>query len=507
MKPDEAAKTLLTTTNRLRLDDAVIHVNAERRINVRGSLWRDAKKEQFHLHLTLPNGIVLDNNRSRIITPEQFWKIEGRLENEIWFHCRDFPSGSNSSWNRIDGESPETIQFTPHQISLVREYTEEIERQRIERRQETFQLLDKVAAKREASGPSAKPTERDPIGYWSASVMIPGVKVIFKNETTTITEKNPLFGERGRKPGDTLVGKRDGCIYGILQHEDSAEVVFQEQGADHRSQSLEDFEERLQSLLRALAFVNGWEPWWQRRTIKRGSDVVLDELRPLGQAPVSELAPLSERACHFGANIIGLINCAWDFFRSDPGSETISRILHLIRQATQKGTPLAIGLLAQCTLLEGVIEVLHARLDPPAKGFTDGVFAALTGHLLDKLAQAHPSVMPEMPTPEQSAALVEAKTRLANFVGSARLLRPEDKLRRVAAHFGLSDAGFVAPLLKEWKAHRNPLAHGSEKKGAPGETMMAYSRIAGALYILVAKSMRYSGRIVASRFEDRDAQI
>lgn len=498
MGREEIATLLLTTDTRLRVDEVVIRFPDGITKKARGTLWRDAEEEKFHLHLTLLEGSLKLPFKGGVFTREHFWRIEGVIEEMVPFHCEAPPGLESNSADYVLDRHAYFVKCKPQTVSLVPPLTPEREAERIARWKEGNEMLSRRVP---------EPEDYHPTGLWSASVFIPGVKAVHLNEGTEVEEKNPLLGTRSRSKMSTLNGEWEARKIGMVQHEDSCEIVLREEEGGPESPALDDFEKELDALLRAFGFVNGWDPWWQRLTVRRGGDVVRDDVRALRAAPSSCFAPLTERACHFGGDAVQLTGLAWNFFRTDPAAEILSQALYLMRQATQHGVPTEIGLLAQCTVFEGVVDMLYKRWRSP----NDAAVAAAFEQAAKATQEFVSSRLLKVSVPsEQSVAdtaETKAWTRLNNFVKAARMLRPEDKFREVCRHCRLDEKQFVQPILKAWQSYRNALAHGKTLQGPPAEIMFASSRLAGGYYILLAKLFGYSGKMVFSQLEDREADL
>lgn len=225
----------------------------------------------------------------------------------------------------------------------------------------------------------------------------------------------------------------------------------------------------------------------------------MDDVYARSRVPISRYAPLSEKICYLGADALTLIGIAWDFFQTDPNSEEIAHALHLIRQATLIEVPLEIGLLAQCTVFEGIVNILHRRTKnvdtKPEEAFSSA--KAETLQFLDGKLSNNPIQPGNNP----------AWQRLRNHTASAQFFRLKDKFEQLCHHFSLSQDGFFNPTLKAWESHRNALAHGSSSGCDPAKLLFSSSRLAGAQYILLAKLFGYSGKILLSQVEERETTI
>jgi hypothetical protein len=81
----------------------------------------------------------------------------------------------------------------------------------------------------------------------------------------------------------------------------------------------------------------------------------------------------------------------------------------------------------------------------------------------------------------------------------------QDRFKAVAQRLNLSWANDMGPLFKEWKAARNPAAHGDfhhEGDQPHDEPFRGLSRIAGGFNMIVLKLFGYKGPYVASIIED-----
>jgi hypothetical protein len=500
MNEKQIIEMLLNSSARLRIDDVTIRSSENLVFKARGSIWREDSGKHFVLHLATIEGGPMKHPGSGFYKQEQFWAIEGIIEEIVAFSCAALPSSNTTH----DGaRKAYWAEFRPCHLSL----SPALPKNWLEMQQSKMLESHANLAK---SFPQffSNPWDADKWKNeqrWSANVVIPGVKLVHKNQSTTVEKKNPIMGDEWEESTTSLGGEWRGRRFGVVELEGACEIVLREE--DFSSATPEQFENEVQSLITAIAFANGWEPWSQRRTIRWGTEIVLEEIASRIKVPVSKYAPLSERSCYFGADPVALIGVAWDFFREDPNSTDIVHALHLIRQATRPGVPLEIGLLAQCTVFEGVVDILYARIRVESCEVQNTSFAEAKKELLcfidgrRKLNELDPEFV------DGSPEICGHWKRLRNVADAARLLRHEDKFRVLCRHLSLSEQSYFQPVLKEWKRYRNALAHGRSGDRDIRGLMLASSRIAGAQYIMLAKMFGYSGQIIESQMEDKETAI
>jgi len=98
--------------------------------------------------------------------------------------------------------------------------------------------------------------------------------------------------------------------------------------------------------------------------------------------------------------------------------------------------------------------------------------------------------------------------RLTRFLSGAErsVCKARSELwQKTVERLRLDWTGLFESVHESWNIFRNPLAHGfREEPEHSSETMFnAYSRISGAIYILLARDIGYSGAMAASILENK----
>jgi hypothetical protein len=176
-------------------------------------------------------------------------------------------------------------------------------------------------------------------------------------------------------------------------------------------------------------------------------------------------------------------------------SEAVSNALWLLRSADAENTPSEITISSLCVLLESLTGLIFDEYKFEVVGEVDSFTAA---------KQDVATFLQEHPRRSEPGYL-----RLRNLVGSASLLRPEDKYRFVCNHFGLKWEGLMKEAWDAWKGVRHKMVHAalSNADRSPLNHFTTVGRIAGAINALALRLMGYSGIVRFSVYEDKHRTI
>lgn len=318
-------------------------------------------------------------------------------------------------------------------------------------RKDSHEVDEAVRMGREADGQ----TECEhPVRDWFLAV-VPGVKLLIKREGTSTVKQHPFYGELKSSSRCCFVGEvRDG-EFCLENDRDDLRVIYRRevQGA-----SLEEARRIFDGLLEAVGFTHGCHAWPAYFSHSRHSEVVEQWVKPVHKLQKDPLLPMTKSRMFISEDARNLFTMAATFFASE--GETIryyKRSLWLMRSACEKNMPFPVRLITLCSIIEGVLK----RFSPRNNGEID-----------------------------------PANLR----VGDA------NSWRSLVGHAGLSWGDFEN-VYESHRAIRNQLAHGfdpSSEQLENGEEFNAYSRITGAIYILMAKRMGFTGHIERSQLEGNE---
>ena len=187
------------------------------------------------------------------------------------------------------------------------------------------------------------------------------------------------------------------------------------------------------------------------------------------------------------------------FLRNDEFSESLNSYLFLAREAAAAETPDQVGALGLCAVFEGLVGFLHSHFCAPEQSSEDASFDAVRSELARYANERAASA-------GGGSGAAASWKRFVGRIQSATALRPADKYRMLVEHFRLPWEK-MSPALDAWKKYRNPLSHGKAPSGEVAEDMIVPSRIAGAINVLAAAAIGYSGLAVLSRIEDQFVRL
>ncbi len=406
------------------------------------------------------------------ITREQFWKIGGIIEGQAPFWGLSTPDQHSTSTARFTVRSGrfafDRIQHltTPFNDGNLRDaLLEAVENPKVE---------------------STVPMR----GYVTARLS--NYKIVWRELRTETVQENPFLGKSTRWERDTLKGELGDFEYALIQRGDDCLIELRLK--KEASAPLGEIVRFTAALYRAIAFVHGRHAWpqWER---VQGSGIFTEYTTAPRTISENRHTPLTQTTCANGSDATLLIGKAVEcFLRRDNFGKGLNDYLFLAREAAANDTPDHVGTLGLCAVFEGIVGFLFEKLcaaEIPAD-------TAQFEYARSKLVAFAKEQAADAKTPPETAG---AWTRFLGYLQSARPVRPADKYRQLIEHLRLP-AEKMAPALDAWQTHRHPLAHGASPSDDLTEQMFATSRIAGAINVLAAAALGYSGLMVLSRIED-----
>jgi len=319
-------------------------------------------------------------------------------------------------------------------------------------------------------------------------------QIVWREEMTVTVEQNPFLGDASRTKRDTLEGEVDVFEYGLIQRDLDCYIHLRLK--KDASASVSEITRVSQALYRALAFVHGRHSWPQWERIDSGAGSVLEYATALRSVSANIHTPLTERTCANGSDVTALIAKAVRcFLRADAFSQGLDSYLSLAREAASEDTPAHVGTLGLCAVFEGFVSFLHEHLCAGSGSSGADEFEQVRSSLVELATE-------RVGNTGLDSAMVGAWTRFIGLLQSVRSLRPADKYRQLVEHFRLSTEK-MSLAVEAWKEHRHPLAHGASPNDDLIDEMLATSRIAGAINVLAAAAVGYSGVMVLSRIDDQ----
>lgn len=291
--------------------------------------------------------------------------------------------------------------------------------------------------------------------------IIPSVKLLISSACTEVTTKHPFLGEAGSSAANCLVDEIHGGKFCVEAKNGDLWVYFRRALVDN-APTVPTSQKVFSGILASIGFTHGCHPWpyyWQHVR----DHVVVDRwLRCCPDCARDPLLPIESRRMSGSNDARDLFRKACIFFSAESEEAALTiRALWLMRESNRDSMPFEIRLVALCSILDGLIDRLGSKL--------------LT------------------------------QVELSSIKGKLRSVERCRKWKLIMDRLQLPWNAVFEPAWKSWEQFRHPLAHGfNEVPEQASETIFdAYSRITGAIYILMAKSMGYTGDMTSSLLEDK----
>ncbi len=409
---------------------------------------------------------------------DAFWKIGGVIEGQIPFWSVSLPHTSKFQSNRFA-----TVRSADFSLDLIHHLSG------------PFELGAMRVALLDAWNNEGRPLQAtDGI---RAFARLTDYKLVCCNADTTTVETSEFFGAKTRDEKNVLRGAFSGFEFALVQRGDDCEVHLRQSDEIVASTGAREV---MNALLKAIGFLHGSHAWPQWQWIRTGAEITDEYARVARSVPRTLFTPLSGPACANGADAALLIGKSVEcFVRADDFAEALHHYCFLARGASADETPRHVGALGLCAVLEGLVGLLHLHFCTAEKRPEDVVFESVRSEL--KQYASERAIVPHL-APMESAMW----NRFIGSIQSMQVLRFREKYQRLVDHFRLSSEK-MSLALRAWNKHRNSLAHGISATGEFGEEMLIVSRIAGAINVLAAAAVGYSGLAVLSRIEDRHIRI
>ncbi|HEY5894880.1 MAG TPA: hypothetical protein VIT91_16795 [Chthoniobacterales bacterium] len=409
-----------------------------------------------------------------IFKRDQFWKIGGLIEDQFPFWAVSLPHQHTINEARFVVRGGLFHFDRVHHLTLP-----------FEAKQLREAVIQAASSGKETSATSVR-------GYVDARLT--DYKLVWLAEATVTVENNPFLGESIHTERNTLRGRVGDFEYGLIQRGDDCDIHLRlKDGADAQAGAIDRLS---QALYRALAFVHGRHTWPQWEQIDSGTGNRLEYATAPRKVSANFYTPLTGTTSSNGSDPTVLIGKAVEcFLREDAFSKEFDNYLFLTREAAADETPIQVGTLGLCAVLEGFVSFLHQHFCGEKTSSGNAEFEQAKSTLIEFVKERANGV-------EQPPNMADSWKRFIGLLQSARPLRPADKYCQLVEHFRLPP-GKMSAALEAWKVHRHPLAHGASAKDDRMDQLVATSRIAGAINVLAAAALGFSGLMVLSRIEDK----
>ena len=435
-------------------------------------------KERIELEVTLAGDQELPTVGGTI-TREQFWKIGGIIEGQVPFWGVSIPNQHSVHAARFTVKGGRFSFDRIHHLSIPFDVDN---------------LRDAVLESARTPQPEDN-SGRLVRGYMQARLT--DFKIIWCDGMSETVETNPFLGDATRTERNTLQGVCGDFEYGLIQRESDCEINLRlKKGAEAPIGGMKRVS---QALYRALAFVHGRSCWPQWESVDDGAGNEQEYTTASRVVSDNIYTPLTERTCADGSSATQLISKTIEcFLRNDDLTKALENFLFLTREASAKDTPIHVKTLGLCAVFEGFTGFLFDHLCARDVASDASQFelarSCLVKYAEDRVAAG------------DSQESVGAWKRFIGMLQSARSLRPADKYSLLIQHLQLGEDK-MSSALDAWKQFRHPLAHGAAQKDDMMEQMFAASRIAGAINVMAAAVIGYSGIMVLSLLDDKFIEL
>lgn len=317
--------------------------------------------------------------------------------------------------------------------------------------QDVDQILEQLRQLDVPSTPSVSTTEPKEPPNEELIAIIPGVELLIFSHGTESKLSHPYHGETSSSKFCCLMGEVLGGTF-CLEGKDGDLWVFYRRNVLENDLASPPTRQVFSGILDAVGFMHACQPWpyfLEHRVHHRVTERWVSSCK---QCQKDTLTPMSKVRLDISCEARELfLNVAEFFAKESKDADLFKKSLWLMREACRDGMPFEIRLITLCSVIEGLI------------------------HHFEK-------------------TLLSAEDN--------KLTRRE-KWSVIMNRLGLPWEGTFDAVYEKWDFFRHPLAHGFQKReGSSGElTFQAYSRITGAIYLLMASRMGYTGAMDSSVME------
>jgi hypothetical protein len=512
MNKDQFLRTIRCTDGeKFRIDNVIISTPQG---DLRGAGTLLAKTGRFILDVALgeSQAIGVPAMPTGIVCRNDFWRLQGLIENDLEFYVRELPPASQY---RGPADKP-TLTFSTSVVELApsgldiltsREITEMFDALRDGRSDVPVVSQGNAPAElRAAVGANPTAEAEHQLVTVSFDAVLQNFDLIAHNGGTQIVERNDFLGETVRSDLDTFHGDVSEWRFGLINKDRDLHVHLRSK-PEYRSTGERHDWLLFRAFLDSLAFTHGQHAWPLVVEHRRDGKLVMHRVQLNDSVARTPHGPFSEKLW-FNAQVGTLkwdfaeaLQKAYAFFAHDTTvTGDITELLYLFREAGTAAVPGRIRLLTLCSLFESLLRVIHQdRIALTANADAQTFEAArqwLCAELEAKIAA------------EGSSSAYE---RLFAIVKGAEAVHMRQRYQSVADYLQLNPPDEWAAIFALWQRARNPVSHHLAKNDASDkstkEQFIAESRIAGAINCIILKLMGYSGFARRSTFENRYAVI
>jgi len=496
MTQDEFVKVVRKGSGTLRVDDITLRTG-EREARGKGLLTINS--DSLKLRMVLDDGQVAPNCKPGVYTESDCWQLTGTIEDFIPFNCEVHGTspGMSIQWDK----RRQNLTFDLNQIELVPTGWDALTLQQREQLDQQLHEMNRNVEVKDVPKTDSQPNQNSKRHvYFYARIANYPLPTSLGKATETIT-KNPYFGESSGWRLDTIMGDIRHHEFAFIKESDGADLEIYIKSKEGFQSSNEDEDwDYFYGIMRSLSFVLGVHAWPYQIQYWRNGPRIVNRITPTRHLAKTVHAPFHMQNFDFQ----DVIRRASEFFGSKSAlSKEVAEILFLFREAADfEFVHGDITVLTSCVLFESLVNQLFKGLNLEEKSLRENADLELC-----KVAKT------EIAAQIKEFISIKGKgyERLYNVVSHMQLFTVREKLQAVANHFGLEWQGDMEDVFKTWQKARDPLVHGKGRANLSEadrkDLMLAESRIAGAINILVLKTVGYSGKMSASVFEGKYRQI
>ena len=488
MTADDFVTIVRNGSDKLRIDDVVIKTDAQ---IFRGKGMLQITQQRIEATVAFGEGQSGPKFSAGVYTKRDAWTLTGLIEDNLQFQYHNVGPVGNEQISWPGQITKCTLKLDP--IDLVPSGWDAMSRHERDQCLKPHQENEVVTNTGPAEGISADELASEDVTFYatifeyalpfsSCGKEIRGETENYEYILTSVPTKN-----------------RGASDLGVTLHFKSTYRSNNEQG---------DWS-KFYSFMHALAFMSGVHAWPYRIEYWRAGQKTTDRVTAANCLCSTVHIPFSDQLA-FGA-VTGSVKWSFQqsirrvvsFFETDsPLSKEIEYLLFLFRQGGAKGVHHDVRVIAMCVLFENLVRLIfrELKLEDKARNENPVVqsFEAAKKEVLEQLVQ-------------QLNANSEGYKRLRNIVQSAEAFNVKQMIQTIGNHFGLKWEADMELLFKTWNDARHLRVHRGEYSTRSEDnqkaSIIAESRIAGAINILLLKLFGYSGIMNCSIFEDRHRQI
>jgi hypothetical protein len=506
MKRQDFIKAIRQDGMSFRADDISIDTGSEK-FSGKGTIR--ISEGQFLVEVTLNDLTKAPTIKMGIFGRSQFWNVSGLIENEIKFHFQGMPSGQTAhygyhSWKNIN-LSTRSMDLVPCGLDALTTAERKKWSKDVLKAHRDLGLNNAA----NAAVPDADPAETNECTSVEVSfyAQLRDFDLITCNGQTITTEKNDFLGGPFESiKSNTFHGEFQEWKFALIKQEKDLDIYFRSK-PEYKSQGEEHDQRFFRAFLNSVAFTHAQHTWPFLTEYHRDGKLILDRVHLSNDVARSSHSPFTKRLA-FDALIsrsqwrfLNPLEKAYLFFSSNSKlSREIAHLLYLFRESSTSGVPKGIALLSLCSLFESLLHAIYderiAVLNKAAtKSFEDAKRDTLEVIRLKASRSENPTSF----------------DRIINIVTGATSLRPKDKFKAIIEHWQLKPEDHWNEIFAAWERHRHPLSHrmskGDESEESNRATLLAESRIGGAINCMILKLMNYAGCVSISSYEDKYAEI